>query len=355
VNLRIAPKLLSSSGVVALSEDLRQESERSHREGFTPRQRKPMKRSVRLFDFLSTQSLCSTIRLLFLLRLVCAEVICAQTFGGGIRGTITDPSGASVAGAFIMIEEVGAGLKWELVSSSAGLYSAHSLPVGKYSVWVDTPGFAAAKREGVAVEEGSERVVDVEFAVGQSNQTALVRSEDAALDSATSQVSVVNTGHVVRMNGRDWTTLACLQPGVAIVRTENTVALGNARGNRGLGLMMAIGGARPEQTSFELDGINITEYAGGGPASVLGLTLGVDAIEEFSIIMENVPAQYGGTSGGVIDATTRAGSNQLHGSLYEFLCNSVSTHETFSTAPPCRPSRETSSEQRRRTGSCGER
>lgn len=267
-----------------------------------------------------------------LMAVLFTAIAAAQTSGGGIEGTITDPSAASVAGAAITIEEVDTGLKWKLVTSSTGLYSAHSLPVGKYSVLINASGFASAKREGVEVEEGAERVVDVQLSVGQSNQTVLVNSEEADLDSATSEVAAVNTGHVVRelpLNGRDWTTLASLQPGVAIVRTENTVTLGNARGNRGLGLMMAVGGARPEQTSFELDGINVTDYSGGGPASVLGLSLGVDAIEQFSIVTENPSAQYGRTSGGVIDAVTRAGTNQLHGSLYEFLRNDVFDARNF--------------------------
>jgi hypothetical protein len=156
-------------------------------------------------------------------------IVSAQIFGGGIGGTITDSSGASVAGAAILIEEVDTGLKWKLVGSGTGLYSALSLPLGKYSVLVTASGFAGVKREGVEVEEGSERVVDVQL-VGQSSQTMIVNSEDADLDSVTPQVAVVNTGHVVReppLNGRDWTTLASLQPGAAIVRTENMVTLGN--------------------------------------------------------------------------------------------------------------------------------
>jgi hypothetical protein len=282
------------------------------------------------------------IRALFLLVVLPAAVASAQTFGGGIGGSITDPSGKAVAGAAITIEDLSTGLKVKLVSSSTGLYSAHSLPVGKYSVSVNATGFATAKGENLEIQEGAERVLDIQLSIGDVNQTVTVKSDEAQLDSATSAVSAVNSGYVVRelpLNGRDWTTLASLQPGVAIVRTENTVALGNARGNRGLGLMMAIGGARPGQTSFELDGINVTDYAGGGPASVLGLSLGVDAIEEFSVITENASAPYGRTSGGVIDGTTRAGSNQFHGSLYEFLRNSALDARNFfdgSSVPPFR-------------------
>jgi Carboxypeptidase regulatory-like domain/TonB dependent receptor len=282
------------------------------------------------------------IRVFFLSAVVPTVVALAQTFGGGIGGTITDPSGKSIAGAAITIQNVSTGLTWKLISSTTGLYSAHGLPVGNYSVTVNAAGFASAKGENVEIQEGSERVFDIQLSIGESSQTVTVNAEESALDSASSEVSAVNGGYVVRelpLNGRDWTTLASLQPGVAIVSTENTVALGVARANRGLGVMMAIGGARPEQTSFELDGINVTDYAGGGPASVLGLSLGVDAIEEFSVITENAPAPYGRTSGGVIDATTRAGSNQFHGSIYEFLRNNVFDARNFfdgSSVPPFR-------------------
>src|SRR6202042_2760508 len=135
----------------------------------------------------------------------------------------------------------------------------------------------------------------------------------------------------------DWTTLAALQPEVSIVRTENAPALSNTRGNRGLGTMMAMGGARPQQSSSRLDGVSLNDYAGGGPASVLGITLGVDAIQEFSVVTGNAPADYGKTSGGVIDAVTRAGTNQLHGSIYEFLRNSALDARNFFDGPSVPP------------------
>jgi hypothetical protein len=142
----------------------------------------------------------------------------------------------------------------------------------------------------------------------------------------------VNSGEVVRElppNGRDWTTPAALQPEVSIVRTENAPALSNSRGNWGLGTMMAIAGSRPEQSSYLLDGVSVNDHDGGGPASVLGISFGVDAIQEFSVVTGNAPADYGKTSGGVIDAVTRAGTNQLHGSLYEFLRNSALDARNF--------------------------
>ena len=267
-----------------------------------------------------------------LLAVMAAATAAAQTSGGAIRGTVSDPSGALVPGAGITIEEVSTSENWRLVSSSAGLYNAPDLPVGRYNVTVKAPGFSTAELTNIDVQVGSERVVNVQLALGKSEEKVTVASQAATVDLATSQTGAVNSGEVVRelpLNGRDWTTLAALQPEVSIVRTEFAPALSVARGNRGLGTMMAIGGARPQQSSYRLDGVSVNDYDGGGPASVLGISLGVDAIQEFSVVTGNAPADYGKTSGGVIDAVTRAGTNRIHGSLYEFLRNSALDARNF--------------------------
>ena len=212
--------------------------------------------------------------------------------------------------------------------------------MGAYKLTVKALGFSTTERTDINVLVGSERVVNVRLTLEGSAETMTVALQAATVDLATSQTGAVNSGEVVRelpQNGRDWTTLAALQPEVSIVRTENAAALYISRGNRGLGTMMAIGGARPQQSSYLLDGVNVDDYAGGGPGSVLGVNLGVDAIQEFSVVTRNAPADYGRTSGGVIDAVTRAGSNQIHGSLYEFLRNSALDARNFfdgASVPP---------------------
>src|SRR5438552_2870120 len=133
---------------------------------------------------------------------------------------------------------------------------------------------------------------------------------------ASSQISEVVDAQTVRelpLNGRDWTQLAILQPGVAAVRTEKAVAVGADRGNRGYGVQITIAGARPQQNNYRLDGISINDYSNGAPGSVVGLNLGVDAIQEFSVVTSNYSAEYGRTSGGVINAISRAGTNSFHG------------------------------------------
>jgi hypothetical protein len=178
---------------------------------------------------------------------------------------------------------------------------------------VAAKGFATGERTGIEVRVGVERVVDVELAVGAAEQTVTAEADAATLDAATSETGGVETGKAVRelpLNGRDWTTLAALEPGVSIVRTQNPVVLDVPRGNRGYGVMMSIGGSRPQQSSYWLDGINVNDYAGGAPASVLGASLGVDSVEEFSVITANPPVNYGKTSVGAVNAVTRADAEE---------------------------------------------
>src|SRR5258708_8629036 len=100
---------------------------------------------------------------------------------------------------------------------------------------------------------------------------------------------------------------------------------------------MTINGNRPQQNDYRLDGISVNDYAGGSPASVLGQTIGVDAIQEFSVVTGNAPADYGKSSGAVVNAVTRAGTNEIHGTAYEFLRNSALDARNFfdgSSTPP---------------------
>jgi hypothetical protein len=132
--------------------------------------------------------------------------------------------------------------------------------------------------------------------------------------------AVVNATTVreLPLNGRSWTDLATLQPGVNRIQTQPDFSAGTDRGNRGFGQQLTISGARPQQNNYRLDGVSLNDYANGAPGSVLGGSLGVDAIQEFSVLTSNYSAEYGKTSGGVVNAITRSGTNQIHGSAFEF-------------------------------------
>jgi hypothetical protein len=155
----------------------------------------------------------------------------------------------------------------------------------------------------------------------------VVEGGTPAVDQGTSMLSAAVEGKTIRelpLNGRDWTQLATLEPGVSTITTQTPTVLGNAgRANRGWGTQLTVGGAHPQQNNYRVDGISINDYSGGGPGNTLGGNLGVEAIQEFSVVTANPSADYGKTSGGVFNALTRSGTNAFHGSAYEFYRDSA--------------------------------
>jgi len=178
--------------------------------------------------------------------------------------------------------------------------------------------------------------------VGQITETVVVTGEAPEVQLASSSIGAVLNSTTVRelpLNGRSWTDLATLQPGVGAVQTQAPYATGALRGNRGFGNQISVAGARPQQNNYRLDGISINDYANGGPGSIIGGNLGVDAILEFSVLTSNPSAEYGRTSGGVVNAITRSGTNQFHGGAYEFLRNSALDARNFFDAQSIPPFR----------------
>ena len=256
----------------------------------------------------------------------------AQVAGGVIAGTVTDTSGAVVPGAQVTVRNLGTEVTRVVPTNQSGLYSAPNLLPGIYSVTGAAGGFATVVRSQVTLAVGGELVVDFELHPGTVGEKIEIKGEVPAIDLAGSSLSASVDGTTVRelpLNGRSWTDLASLQPGVAPIETQIGYNLGAGRGNRGFGAQISISGARPQQNNYRLDGISINDYANGGPGSVLGGNLGVDAIAEFSVSTSNYSAEYGKTSGGVINAITRSGANEFHGSAYEFLRNSALDARNF--------------------------
>ncbi|HYR43403.1 MAG TPA: TonB-dependent receptor, partial [Terriglobia bacterium] len=216
-----------------------------------------------------------------------------------------------------------------------------NLTPGEYEVTASAPNFAV-QTVNITLAVGSLQKLNFDLRVGFLNERVEVEAPPAGVDFATSTLGhVVNQDTIRQMplNGRSWTDLASLEPGVAPIEAQVPYTAGVGRGNRGFGAQLAISGARPQQNNYLLDGISINDYSNGGPGSVLGGNLGVDAIQEFSIFTANYPAAYGKASGGVISAATRSGSNEFHGSVYEFFRNSALDARNFfdkATAPPFR-------------------
>jgi len=271
---------------------------------------------------------------IFLMCGICLSVPAdAQVAGGTLSGTITDPSDKFVPQAQISIRNVATGITTTVATNSDGFFIAANLLPGEYQVTVSASGFATESRKGISLTVGAQQVFNLTLQVGSAAKTVVeVTTEAPAVQLASSDISAVVTANTVRelpLNGRSWTDLATLQPGVDAIQTQPTFAVGADRGNRGFGQQLTISGARPQQNNYRLDGASINDYANGAPGSVLGGNLGVDAIQEFSVLTSNYSAEYGKTSGGVVNAVTRSGSNGLHGNVYEFLRNSALDARNF--------------------------
>ena len=261
----------------------------------------------------------------------------AQVAGATLTGTVKDSSGAFIPSAQVAIMDVATAVTRTVSPGSSGLYTAPNLLPGTYEIRVTATGFSTQLHKGVTLTVGAQQVLDFTMQVGQMSQTVEVTTEAPTVELTSSELGATVNSTTVRelpLNGRSWTDLANLQPGVVAAETHAAVNV-----NRGYGAQLSISGARPQQNNYRLDGISINDYSNGGPGSVLGQNLGVEAIQEFSVLTSNYSAEYGKTSGGVVNAISRSGTNQFHGSVYEFLRNSALDSPGYfdgGTVPPFR-------------------
>ena len=250
----------------------------------------------------------------------------AQVSTGTIAGTVTDATGAVTSGAKVTATNTATGITTTSVSTAAGLYTVPNLQPGPYTVTVEAPGFSEEIANDIDLRVGAQQEINFTLKIGSVAEKVVVSTSQQGIELVSSTtMPVVDEKTIVELplNGRDWTQLANLQPGVAAVRTQPALAVSNQRANRGVGSQLTVGGARPQQNNYRVDGISINDYSNGGPGGVIGSNLGVDAIQEFSVVTSNATADYGKTAGGIINAVTRAGGNKFHGSAYEFLRNSA--------------------------------
>ena len=247
----------------------------------------------------------------------------AQVTGATISGTVTDPSGAAVPNAHVSAKNMGTGVTTDATTNAEGFYAIPNLLPGTYDVTTTASGFTTRVDTTITLAVGAKQDLPVLMKVGQTTQTVEVAGAAPTVELSTSTISGEVTSTTVRelpLNGRDWTQLATLQPGVTQVQTQaQTGSPTVSRGNRGFGSQMTDSGHSPFQNNYRMNGISINDYTNGSPGSPLGINLGVDAIQEFSVLTTDYTAEYGKTSGMVINAITKSGTNEFHGDAYFFL------------------------------------
>ena len=248
----------------------------------------------------------------------------AQAVGATLSGTVSDQSGGVVPKADVAILNTATGETRNVQTNADGIYSAPNLQPGGYVVTVTASGFSKAVQTGLTLTVGASQVLNLTLQVGQASQTVEVTTEAPTVNLTNAEIGAVTTEAAIKelpLNGRSWSDLANLTSGVYQLHTQPGLQTRD-RFTRGYGVQLSISGNRPQQNNYRVDGISINDPGNGGPGSVLGSNAGVDAIAEFSVLTTNYSTEYGRASGGIINATTKSGTNQFHGTAYEFLRNS---------------------------------
>ena len=260
-------------------------------------------------------SVAKVITLLFCLFL-CPRLN-AQITVGTLAGRIASSTGAPIANALLTVKNTAQGGTKTINAKVDGSFSLRNLTPGVFEVTVTAKGFVAV-RTTVTVIAGTNSRADI---------VMQAESSTSAGEGGASGVSGVVSSKSVSdlpLNGRSASDLATLEPGVATARTQSS-----GQGQRGFGTQMTISGGRPRQNDSRLDGISVNDYVNGPPGSALGVNLGSDAVEQFTVLSSNYPAQFGRSSGGIIGASTRSGTKDFHGNAFEYIRNSAFDARNF--------------------------
>ena len=266
----------------------------------------------------------------------------AQVAGATLSGTVADASGAVIPNATILIKNTATGVVRQVTTNANGLYIAPNLLPGSYSVSTEAKGFAQVVHREVTLRVGAEQELDLQLKPGQVNEVMEVMDAPSDIQTGTTALTATVESRTVRelpLNGRDWTTLATLEPGVVSIPNQATTSFNANKGNRGFGNQLTDSGHRPNENSYRLNGISINDYTNAAPGGATGLNLGVDAVQEFSVITTGYTAEYGRTSGAVITALTKSGTNEFHGTGFFFDRDSIFDARNYFDGPKIAPFR----------------
>ncbi|HVB33093.1 MAG TPA: TonB-dependent receptor [Patescibacteria group bacterium] len=254
----------------------------------------------------------------------------AQISSGTILGTVLDPSSAAIPGATVTILNTQTGLTRTATTDAHGAYRFPSVPTGVYTVKVEKSGFQTLTLPNITLTVAQNLVVNGTLKVGSTQQQVVVTGAAAVVNTTTSTLGgLVNDTSIAQLplNGRNYTTLAVLQPGV------NQNPTGQGQGQNGNGLWYSSNGASIRSNYATLDGTPIMNMLGGSVSSEIGTALGVDGIKEFRVITTGFGAQYGMAMGSQMVLVSKGGTNHFHGDAYDYLRNShMDARNYFDTA-----------------------
>lgn len=247
-------------------------------------------------------------------------------FGGSVSGTVKDASNAVVPNATVKATNTDTGVQEHAVTNGQGFYSFPDLPIGRYNLAIQRAGFKPYQRTGVTIDADSAVIVDVVLEIGEQAQVVTVSESAVHAETSDTQMGEVIGGAKmasIPLNGRSYTDLLALQPGVVPVTsltssTQQDVGVSALSPSGGLNPgTISINGQREFSNAFIVNGADAEEDVNSGTAIIPNL----DSIAEFRILTSNFDAEYGGYSGGQINVVTKSGTNEFHGDGFEFLRN----------------------------------
>src|SRR6202049_664022 len=275
---------------------------------------------------------------LLILSLVILFLVCgsakAQTTGS-ISGTVKDSTGSVIPDIAVIARNVDTGVQQNATSNADGFYAFTTLPVGRYEIETFRPGFKPYKHAGVTVDVGTKLQLDITLEVGEQSDQITVSDTGVHVEAESTQMGDVVAGSVmtaVGLNGRSFTDLLPLQPGIVPMSTQTpdsvvmagaTVAI-NPSGGLNPG-NQSISGQREDANGFLVNGADAKEEMNGGTSIIPNL----DSIAEFRVLTNNFDAEYGNYAGGIVTVVTKGGTNALHGDAFEFLRNTVLDARNF--------------------------
>ena len=256
--------------------------------------------------------------LAFLILFASTSAVASVT--GAIVGTVSDPGGAVVVGATVAALSAETGIRREVVTDQKGFYSFLALPVGTYAISVHKNGFKEFRQTGIAIDANSAVTVDARLQVGSVHEEVTVSSTAVRVETTNTQMGeVIGSSKMesLPLDGRSYTDLLALQPGVA-PESSGEYAPTSPSGNLNAG-GISVSGQRETANGFMVNGGNVNE----GVNQTTSIVPNLDSIEEFRILTNNFDAEYGNYSGGQVNAITKSGTNEFHGEAFEFLRNDV--------------------------------
>src|SRR5665213_746507 len=277
------------------------------------------------------------ISLILALGLLASQAILPAAVTGSISGTIKDPSGAIIPGIALSVTNPATGVQNKTVTDSKGFYSFPSLPVGHYDLKAEARGFNAQDRKGLTIDADSALQEDLTLTMAERTEELTVAdsANEVQLETVSTQMGDVVTGTkmtAVALNGRSYTDLLALQPGIVPMSTQTpdsvvmagaSVAIAPSGGlNPG---NQSISGQREDANGFLVNGGDVKELMNGGSSIIPNL----DSIAEFRVLTNNFDAEYGNYSGGIVNVITKSGDNMLHGTAFEFLRNTALDARNF--------------------------